>query len=324
MRKLDVHTRTGGLDWDELRTVLAVHRHRSVAAAARSLQLQHSTLLRRLDKLETRLQMRLFIRATQGYRCNEQGLILAQAAAEIEDLVLAAERQLLGQDDRIAGVLRLTTSEILATVLLPRLLPDFQRAFPQVKLDIDVTNAAQDLERRQSDLAIRATRAPPDNLVGRRVGNTPSALYAHHSLLPALEKTPAERWPWLGYTGELAHGLQARWLAQHLPQRNVVSRFGSAMALQAATLAGAGVALLPCLNVPATAPVLRVAEVPSFPSVGIWLLNHRDTRGNARIRSCKQWLVEHLPQQLEQLENQHPPAQAQFDGQQLIREPRPN
>lgn len=311
MRHLDVHERTAPLGWDEMQTVLSVQRAGSVAGAARLLGVQHSTVLRRIQDLEARLGLVLFDRRRRGYQPNAHGLRVAEAAMEMERAALAAERALQGADSRLSGRVRLTTSELLATYLLPPLLAGFREALPELTLEIDIDNAAQDLDRRQADLALRATREPPPALFGRRLAQAHTAIFADEHLAAALERSPPARLPWLGHCGALARGPQAQWLEQHLPELQPRLRFSGHIGLARAAAAGAGLAMLPLLAANREPGLRRVAEVRDFPPVGIWLLTHPDLRRNARVRACMDYLAAHLPPALAALEAAQPPSARQ-------------
>src|SRR5438552_15821973 len=116
--KSDLHGRTANLDWESLRTVLAVTRARSLAGAARALDLQHSTIYRRIEEVERRLGQPLFDRNRGGWTANEQGEMAARAAQAMEEAALEAERRLLGADGRRAGTIRVATTEMTCRCLL--------------------------------------------------------------------------------------------------------------------------------------------------------------------------------------------------------------
>ena len=128
MSKPDLHERTGRLGWEDLQTVLAVTRAGSLAGAARALNLQHSTVFRRIEAVEQRLRVRLFERARSGWQANAHGETVAEAARVMEEAALAAERRVLGADLELTGSIRIATSELLGGYLLPRPVAGFLAA----------------------------------------------------------------------------------------------------------------------------------------------------------------------------------------------------
>ncbi len=100
-------------NWNDLKYLLAVARHGSTIAAARALEVNQSTVQRRLLELETRLGRRLFVRLPSGYRLTPVGAALLSAAPEaVECAVQAFARS--GAEPARAGVLRLTSPEPIA------------------------------------------------------------------------------------------------------------------------------------------------------------------------------------------------------------------
>jgi DNA-binding transcriptional LysR family regulator len=303
MSKQTLHARTSGtgmLDWNDLRTVLAVVRAGTLAGAARALELRHSTVFRRIELAERRLGARLFERSRSGWSPNAQGEAVARAAAEMETAALGAERAISGADERLEGVIRIATSELLAGYLLPPLLRRFLQEHPGIELEADVSNRNVDLTRREADLALRATTQPPEMLVGRRVAVMRYAVYATKSVIGRRRGPPVlQELPWVGFDERIAHFQIAKWFRQALPQVRPRLRLDSMPALLKAAAAGVGALLLPTFAAAQEPALLRVTPLIEGPEMGLWLLNHPDVRGNARVRALSGFLAQAVPQEIE-------------------------
>lgn len=294
--------RTGTLDWNDLRTVLAVARAGSLAGAARALELRHSTVFRRIEHAEARLGARLFERSRSGWSPNAQGEAVARAAAEMESAALGAERAISGADERLEGTIRIATSELLAGHLLLPLLRRFLAEHPGIQIECDVSNRSVDLTRREADMALRATMQPPETLVGRRVAVMRYAVFASKAVLGRRRSAPVlAELPWLGFDDTIAHFQIAKWFAEALPQVHPRLRLDSMSALMRAAMAGLGAALLPTFAAAQEPALLRVTTPIEGPEMNLWLLNHPDVRGNARVRTLTQYLAQAVPQELERL-----------------------
>ena len=308
MSKSTLHERTSALtaaalDWNDLRTVLAVTRAGSLAGAARALALQHSTVFRRIEEAERRLGTRLFERSRSGWTANAQGEVVARAAAEMENAALAAERTIRGADLALEGVIRLATSELLAGYLLPPLLARFLARHPGIEIEADVSNRNVDLTRREADLALRATLQPPETLVGRQVALMRYAVFAHRSIVGRRRRPPVlADLPWVGFDERIAHFEIARWFRAALPQVQPRLRLDSMPALLKAAVAGAGAVLLPTFAGAQEPELLRLTPPIEGPQMGLWLLSHPDLRGNARLRALAAFLGEALPAEIERLD----------------------
>src|SRR5262245_53194693 len=122
LRNSHLQKRTSSLDWESLRTVLAVARARSLAGAARALELRHSTVFRRIDEVERRLGQPLFDRNRGGWTANELGETAARAAQAMEEAAFEAERRLLGHNGQLAGTIRVATNAMVGGYLLSRVI----------------------------------------------------------------------------------------------------------------------------------------------------------------------------------------------------------
>lgn len=300
-RKSGLRERTASLDWESLRTVLAVTRAGSLAGAARALELRHSTVFRRVEGIERRLGQALFDRRRGGWIANELGETAARAAEAMEEAALEAERRLLGADGRLAGVVRVATSELLGGYLLVRLVRPFLERHPAMQIELDVSNRSLDLTRREADVALRATRDPPESLVGRKLGVLRYAVYASPALLPRGKVPELETLPWLGFDERIAQFEVARWFARVLPGVQPRLRADSLGVLLRAAAGGAGAAVLPVFAASQEKGLVRVTDVIPDVHMDLWLLSHPDLRGNARVRALADHLAAGVPRELEDI-----------------------
>lgn len=299
--KSDLQGRTSGLDWESLRTVLAVTRAKSLAGAARALDLQHSTVYRRIEEVERRLGQPLFDRNRGGWTANALGETAASAAEAMEQAALEAERRLLGADARLEGTIRVATAELVAGYLLARLVPPFLAEHPAVEIELDLSNRNIDLTRREADIAIRATLAPPESLLGRKLATLTTAVYAAPSLLRRGKSPELAALPWIGFDERLANLPAARWLERTLPDIRPRLRVDSWAAMLRCALVGAGAAVLPVFAGSQERGLVRITEV--IPGVGndLWALSHPDLRGNAKVRAWSDHLAAGVPKVLAEI-----------------------
>lgn len=274
------------MDWDDLRHVLAIARAGSLGGASRALGLNHSSVYRRLAALESALGVRVFERQRSGYRLTGAGRVLAEAAQRIEAETLAAERRVAGADQRLSGLIRVSTSEPIGLYLLPACLREFAEQYPDVSLQLSITNELSDLSRRDADVVVRGTAAPPENLIGRRVADIAFAAYAAGSYLDRAGRgRPLAEYAWIGPAGSQLRTPQARWLERTLPDLRPQLTADSLAAAVALVTAGAGTAALACFVGDAQPGLERLCPPQAADDFGIWLLTHRDLRRTARLRA---------------------------------------
>jgi DNA-binding transcriptional LysR family regulator len=283
--KIDQHSKLG---WDDLRVALALGRAGSVRAASRALGVSHSTVLRRLEALETSTGAQLFDRSPAGWELTAAGQDVFESAGELETIVLGLERRVEGRDHRLAGPVRVTMPEPILPVLAPDLLR-FSAAHPDIDLTTTVGSAFADLALREADIALRVSPEPTPSLIGRRVAMTSCAIYGTKRYLQGRSLRDLERLDWVGLPPE-STALFAQWMNRNVPNANVVLRVDTTSAIREAVDADAGVAIIPCAAA-ATRGYRRVRKLPEL-DAPLWVLTHEDLRSKARLRTCRDFLAE--------------------------------
>lgn len=290
------------MEWENLRYVLAVADAGSVAHAARSLGVNHSTILRRLGAFERELGLRLFERLPTGYvptaGCEE----LIATARSIDDMVAMLERRLAGQDLRLSGKIRVTTTDTLMASVLPDILTEFRTAHPEIDIEIAVSNVMFNLRKRDADIAIRPVPNPPGSLVGRRVSKVAFAIYGSVEKYAGRRPADLAELPWLGPDDSLAESSVAHWMKATLPKGAVSIRSDSLLALRLGAEAGLGVTALPCYLGDTSPKLVRIRAPIAAMETALWVLTHPDLRNAARVRVFMQFMASALVQRRALLE----------------------
>jgi DNA-binding transcriptional LysR family regulator len=290
-------------DWADLRYVLAVADGGSLAAAARALGVDHTTVLRRLAGFERALGARLFERRPSGYVPTPAGEALAATARQIRDEVAAVERRVLGADLQLTGTVRITTTDTLAHSLLPAALAGLAATHPTVGLELTTTNALLSLTHRDADVAVRPSAQPPPNLVGHKIATLGFAPYAAPRYLrahPARRDLAAHRW--IGPDDGLAGTAVGRWMRRTLPAAPLAARADSFTTLARLAAAGLGVAALPCYLGDGWPGLRRVRGRLADVTTELWVLTHADLRRTARVHAVMEHLTAALTAQRARLE----------------------
>jgi len=283
------------LDWADLQHFAAVGRSGSIAGAARALRVNHSTVLRRLAALEAALGVRLFDRLPGGYALTTAGNELNEHLAGLAEQVDAAQRHLTGRDAAITGTIRLTTTDTLLHGLLMPVLARFHAAHPGVQVQVAIDNGFSSLTQREADVALRGSNRPPPNLVGRRVGDIQTALYASRAYLKSLGRNAdLASYRWVGTDESLAHLEQAKWLRKHVDESRVAFRVDSLVGMVDAVTHGVGVGLLLCPLADARSELVRLAPPDPALDTQVWILTHPDLRQVARMRAFTQFVFDAL------------------------------
>ena len=278
------------LPWDDLRIVLAIAEEGSLSGAGRRLGVSHATVFRRLGDAEGRLGVRLFDRAGGRYAPTPAGEAAAAAARRVAAEVTAVERSLAGQDLRPSGSLRATTTDSLLAGVFAPVLADFHRDYPEIEVEVAISNQLFSLSRREADVALRPVAAPPESLVGRRIGVVAQAVYAARDRA-APDGPGLQQADWVGPDEAMGYRPLERWMAAEGHDRRCRLRLDSMLGMAAAAGAGAGLAVLPCYLGDADPRLQRLGSPIAALATDLWLLTHPDLRKTARIRAFTDFIA---------------------------------
>jgi len=283
------------LSLSDLELVLALARGRSLQRAAERLKVDASTVFRSIKRIEKDLGDLLFERGRQGYLPTELGRELAGYAERIETQLQEAREAAARGGSEPAGALRITTTDTVLNGLLLPVLGRFAAAYPQVELELIATNALANLSQRDADVAIRATRKPPEHLVGNRLGTLPSAVFAAEDYLARMGGTvDLERADWIALDESLAEHPSVRWRRQRYPKVQPRYRCNSVLSVAGSVVWGLGVGVAPVFLLK-DRPGVRVIEGPVAElETDLWMLAHPDIRHLKRVKLLFDFLRENL------------------------------
>ena len=275
-------------DWSHYRAFLAVMREGSLSAASRDLGLAQPTLGRQIAELEHRLGAALFIRSPRGLVPTDTARDIAPHAEAMAAAAGAIVRAASGETGRVAGIVRITASEIVGAEVLPALLAGFRRAHPAVTIELVLSNTVDDLLRGQADIAVRMVRPSQQALVARHIGAVGLGLYAHRSYVDAapppesLEALMRDH-ALIGFDRETPF---LRTMLSRLPvtRDDIALRTDSDLAGLAAIRAGFGIGFIQhgiARRDPDLIPILpgRVGF-----TLEMWIALHEDLRASRRMR----------------------------------------
>ena len=290
-------------NWDDYRFVLALHRHGSVAAAARALGVDETTVVRRLSQVERALGARLFER--------ERGRVTPTAAARgamdrlegIDDGFRALRDGVSGTDRQIAGTVAVTAVPMITNrVLVPRL-PELLERHPRLEIELVVDSALLGItRRREADIAIRGARptAEPD-AVTRKLGDMSYGVYCRRDLVE-VDEEPDPRAPdrpapgWIAYLPNKTNisRPQARWIDARVAEDGGAARarVNDGETLLECALAGLGKTLLADALARRHPALVRLDDAVPTPSRELWMLVHPSYREVRRVDVVASWLVE--------------------------------
>lgn len=289
------------LDWDDLRFFLALARHGTLSAAAKTLHVAQSTVGRRLASLESSLGVRLLNRTPDGYVPTQAGQELRTKAERLETEILTVERDVSGRNTQLTGLVRVTSSETVAAHLLAPGFGALRRTHPNIMIELNPNPRELSLAMREADISVRLRQAEQHDLVVRRIGTVAFDLYASPDYL-------ADHGPVAVEDGCPGHEIiaqldddhemsQTRWIDDLAVRARVSMQTSSHEAAVRATAHGGGLACLACFRADSEPGLIRVPMPVRPPSAPIWLIVHKDNRDNPRIKS----VLTHISERIQRL-----------------------
>lgn len=278
--------RDNRVSWDAIRIFLAIARAGTLRGAAEALAVNHATVARALDILEANLETRLFDRGRLGLKLTQAGEDLIGTAERMEVEAQTIQRQVLGRDAEPSGRVRISIPPLLAYKFLAKDFASFVRTYPEIDLDVSITNRFTDLSRREEDVSIRLTREVDDDVVGRRLIQYVKGIYASPAYLaarPELRIGDGAEADWIGW-GD-AESKPAWIRASPFPNAPLRHAMPEAVLQVEAAAAGMGLTYLPAFIGDPDPRLQRVLGIEPSDDRSIWLLLHGDLRATARVRA---------------------------------------
>lgn len=277
--------------WDDLKYFALVASEGSVSSAARVEGVEHSTVVRRITRLEATLNIRLFHRLARGWQLTEEGELLRGRAESIEHQMFDLTRFIQTRGTFAGSVTVTAPPDLLSEVLAP-VLVGFKKKYPEVELRLFGDTREANLSKGEADIALRMTEVHGSELVTQKICEVAYHFYGNEDL----EKADPTARRFIGYSDTHQSYLNDMTRKQ-AGERPMALRTRNLRVSLAAACEGVGVALLPAFFA-ASRPQLRIVDDPPAPLTRpIYLVMQRDMRNSGRVRV----LVDHIKAKLPKL-----------------------
>lgn len=284
------------LDWDLLRSFLAVARAGKLTEAARRLKVDHSTLSRRISTLEGSLDAKLFERSLSGYALTLQGERLLSRAEAVESSMAHIQSDIAREDSEVSGAVRIGSPDGFGTAFLAPRIGQLTAIHPDLDIELVATPRSFSLSKREADIAIGLSRPAYGRLHARKLTDYELGIYAardRRDLWRDLGKPDdlAEQ-PFISYIEDLIFAPELDYVP--LISKAITPRIRSSnlVAQMQATAAGAGICVLPCFLADSDERLIRVLPREVRLTRTFWMIVHSDMRDLARIRTAAEFIAE--------------------------------
>lgn len=284
-------------DWNDLRALLAIARGGSALAAAKTLKVNQTTVVRRLEALEDALGVKLVERDQAGSRLTEAGQAILADAEQVEKAAETLARTAAMQNRGAVGTVRVTCSETVAGIVVTPALVEFRKLYPNLTVELVITDQALDLRAGEADVAIRGVSGDPDpDLFGRKISEDTFSLYCSRGYVarqgfPAGPGNLADH-ALIGGDGPMAFMPGMTWM---LAQAGAEAAFRSSTMnnLNASIRAGLGIGPMVTVIGDADPELLRVFGPIEGTTGATWILTRADLKDSPRVRAFIDFLVPH-------------------------------
>ena len=276
------------LDWNQLKAFLETAETGSLSAAARKLGLTQPTLSRQVAAIEQSMGVTLFERVGKSMALTPTGLDLLEHARAMGAAADALSLAATGSSQAVRGVVSVSATDVVASVLLPPLVKKLHDQEPGIAIDVIPSNALSDLLRREADIAIRHVKPEQPDLIARLVREASAHFYASESWVNAHgHPRSAEDAARLSFVGSDRSGQYLGYLRTHglpLSEANFSCYADHSVAHWALVRQGMGIGVMMEEIALATPGMVRVLDDLPPVRFPIWLVTHRELRTSKRIR----------------------------------------
>ena len=283
-------------DWNDLHSFLELSRCGKLTLAAKRLQVEPTTVGRRITRLEKELNAHLFDRSPKGYALSEEGSHLLAHAEKIESEVNSIYQLISAADVTLTGSVRMAVPEGLGVGIISKYLKDFHAMHPGVELELLADTRARSLSKREADIAIVMARPKTGRLVAWKLGEYRLALYGSRDYLKSHAKirsiSDLTQHPFISYIDDLIDHPQLKYLQDIVQEPHIVFRSNSLQSQYQAVLDGIGLALLPGLLAADDKKMKAMLASGIFITREYWMVVHEDMRQLSRIRAVSNFFTE--------------------------------
>jgi len=268
----------------DLEVTLALVRGGTLATAGERLGTDASTVFRSLQRIERGLGRPLFERTRSGYLATELATELAEHGEQMEVALEAARSSVEAAPAQVSGTVRITTTDTVLHGLVAPALCSLHAVHPLLSYDLHTGNELASLTRRDADIAARATKRPPQHLVGKHIGPIRVALYAaRRGGARKFADVEAGKADWIAPDDALPEHPSVVWRKHHFPRAAPRYRVNSILSVLELVALGLGVGIVPLFLAEGRNDVVRLTEPLDESETQLWLLTHPESRHLRRV-----------------------------------------
>ena len=282
--------------WDDVRVFLAVARNGGMAAAAQTLNVNHTTIARRLSNLEAALKTRLALRTPAGVTLTPAGAEFMRFAERMESEALAADQHLRARDGKISGKVRLATREAFGQWLVCPKISVLRARYPDLVLELAPESRTFNLLKHDVDISVTVTHPAQNRLIAQKLTDYRLGLFASREYLeregPVKSVEDLKNRQVIWYVEDMVDMDVPRYFKDIVSTSGSAFRATSILAQYAATVSGVGLGILQLYQAGQDPALVRVLPNDVEETLSYWLSVHPDSRNLPNVRAVMDFLIE--------------------------------
>ncbi|WP_448567235.1 LysR family transcriptional regulator [Thalassotalea ganghwensis] len=285
------------LNWDDLKIAHKVAKLGSVSKAAEQLNINYTTVLRRIGQLEQALATKLFIRHQRGIKLSDSGYQFLSSMPDIEFKVKSLQTQLSLQNHKVAGRLKITTLSEYSSFLHP-VLKQSQRLYPELTVQVDVNDEIVPLESGEAHISIRAGQEckMQGDLIAKKICDLVYSYYAAPCYISAkgLPQSPEEfkQHQWVMPSGKKRSLSFVKDVLSRLTKENISYQSNELVDIQSAIEHGMGIGPIDEKKINPSSSLVKVSSINVENENSLWFVYHKDVKEDAKIKAMLKLLYQ--------------------------------
>jgi DNA-binding transcriptional LysR family regulator len=286
-------------NWEDLKYFMALAKEKRLQRAAKLIKSNHTTVYRRINQFEEKFEVQLFERTPSGYYLTPAGEELYEKVQGLEERMDSVFNSLSGLETKLKGRILITTTPSIATTFLPKIIKKFQKLWPDLIVDLKVSNQFYNLSKREADIAIRPSSDVPLHLIGRNLGKLNFGMYGskgylkEHGGADNLLKN-LDKHTFLSLDESFERLKSKKWLDGKLNEDSRIYKVDDLTIMAKMCAEGIGLGLLPHYFKEIYKNIELVFEPKEFVGSDLWILTHENMSKVPKVKTCTDFLFDEI------------------------------
>lgn len=286
------------VSWDDFRIAYQVAKAGTLSKAGKTLNINHTTVLRHINRLEETLDTKLFIRHQRGYQLTDAGELMVKEVPDIQKSFSRLENLMSSAEKNISGNLRITTLSDFSPLLNPAL-KTFRQAYPKLRIQIIATDDIIPLATGAAHVSLRAGAQPTEpDLIVKKLSAPEIHYYAADSYIEEhgipTNESEYNQHLWALPSNEKRKIPFIKQILKHIDDEQIIYQSNHFPDIHNAVIEGMAIGPIGIHHAKKYDNLQRLNIHIDRGIEGLWFVYHKDLKSSARIQALYEFLAESL------------------------------